>query len=191
MLGIRRSTRCGSSSTSSTVAGSLGLYRVTPAFFEGRQGVALLPPLAQRLHTDFSTDAQFDNPRAPQVRLLVFDQDRLVDPGGRVRDLYAAGAGAPQRVRALVDDSYLATLAGAVAGGLGGKVGVVPRLFVRKLVGDVLDSVDQYPDFDPRRDCALTVSSDELTLRSVSTAFARLHRLPHSSLGLMSAIPTA
>ena len=46
-----------------------------------------------------------------------------------------------------------------LTGGLGGKVGVAPRLFLRKLVGDVLDRVDQYPDFDPRRDYALTVSS--------------------------------
>ena len=68
-----------------------------------------------------------------------------------------------ERVRKLVDDGYLATLAQAVAGGLGGKVGVAPRLFLRKLVGEVLDRVDQYPDFDPRRDYALTVSSGELT----------------------------
>jgi len=143
-----------------------GLYLVitgTPAFYEGRQGIALLPPLAQRLHTDFSTDPRFDNPRAPQVRLVGFDAARLVELGGRVRDLYAAGADAPQRVRDLVDDDYLATLAGAVAGGLGGKVGVAPRLFLRKLVGDVLDRVDQYPDFDPRRDYGLTVSAGELT----------------------------
>lgn len=143
-----------------------GLYLVitgTPAFFDGRQGTALLPPLQQRLHTDFSTDPRFDNPRAPQVRLLGFDSDRLVELGGRVRDLYAAGADAPERVGALVGDDYLATLAKAVAGGLGGKVGVAPRLFLRKLVGDVLDRVDQYSDFDPRRDYALTVSSGELT----------------------------
>ncbi|MDN5861113.1 MAG: DUF2791 family P-loop domain-containing protein, partial [Pseudonocardia sp.] len=54
-------------------------------------------------------------------------------------------------------------LATAVTGSLGGKVGVAPRLFLRKLVGDVLDRVDQFPDFDPRRDYALTVTSAELT----------------------------
>lgn len=143
-----------------------GLYLVitgTPAFFEGRQGIALLPPLQQRLHTDFSTDPRFDNPRAPQVRLLGFDIDRLVELGRRVRDLYAAGAAAPARVTDLVGDDYLAVLAKAVAGGFGGKVGVAPRLFLRKLVGDVLDRVDQFPDFDPRHDYALTVTSAELT----------------------------
>jgi hypothetical protein len=135
----------------------------TPAFYDGRQGVALLPPLAQRLHTDFSTNPRFDNPRAPQVRLSGFDLDRLVEVGARVRDLYAGGAADPGRIRVVVDDAYLATLASAVAGGLGGKVGVAPRVFLRKLVGDVLDRVDQFRDFDPRRDYALTINDGELT----------------------------
>ncbi len=143
-----------------------GLYLVitgTPAFFEGRQGIALLPPLQQRLHTDFSTEARFDNPRAPQVRLPGFDAARLVELGVRVRDLYADGADAPDRIRTHVDDGYVGTLAAAVAGGFGGRVGVAPRLFLRKLVGDVLDRVDQFADFDPRRDYALTMSAAELT----------------------------
>lgn len=143
-----------------------GLYLLvtgTPAFFDGRQGVQLLPPLAQRLHTDFATDARFDNPRAPQVRLLGFDHDRLVELGVRVRDLFADGAAAPDRVRAAVDDAYLATLASAVAGGLGGRVGVAPRVFLRKLVAEVLDRVDQFPDFDPRQHYALTITDTELT----------------------------
>ena len=143
-----------------------GLYLVitgTSAFFDGRQGVALLPPLAQRLYTDFSGDPRFDNPRAPQVRLLGFDTDRLVELGVRVRDLYGSGVGEPRRILEAVDEAYVRVLAGAVAGGLGGKVGVAPRVFLRKLVGDVLDRVDQFPDFDPRRDYALTVTDGELT----------------------------
>jgi hypothetical protein len=143
-----------------------GLYLLvtgTPAFFEGRQGVQLLPPLAQRLSTDFGTDARFDNPRAPQIRLPGFDHDRLVELGIRVRDLFADGADAPARVRSLVDDAYLSELASAVAGGLGGKVGVAPRLFLRKLVVDVLDRTDQFDQFDPRQHYALTISDTELT----------------------------
>lgn len=143
-----------------------GLYLLvtgTPAFFDGRQGVQLLPPLAQRLHTDFATAGRFDNARAPQIRLTGFDLDRLVELGGRVRDLFAGGSSAPDRVSAVVDDDYLATLARAVAGSFGGRVGVAPRLFLRKLVADVLDRVEQFDDFDPRRDYALTVSDTELT----------------------------
>lgn len=143
-----------------------GLYLLitgTPAFFEGRQGVQLLPPLAQRLHADFATEARFDNPRAPQVRLPGFDHDRLVELGARVRDLFASGSSALERVRSVVDDAYLSTLASAVAGGLGGRVGVAPRLFLRKLVADVLDRVEQFDDFDPRQHYALTIGDTELT----------------------------
>ena len=143
-----------------------GLYLVmtgTPAFYDGHQGVHRLPPLAQRLAVDFSTDARFDNPRAVQIRLPGFTQESLRSLGMRVRDIYAAGADAPDRVQRLVDDSYVETLSAAVAGELGGRVGVAPRLYLKKLVGDVLDRVDLYPDFDPRQHYALTVSDAELT----------------------------
>ncbi|RKF28643.1 BREX system ATP-binding protein BrxD [Micromonospora globbae] len=143
-----------------------GLYLVitgTPAFYDGPQGVQRLAPLAQRLAVDFTTDPRFDNPRAVQIRLPGFTVDSLVELGGRVRDLYADGSAAADRVRELVDDAYLGDLARAVAGGLGGKVGVAPRLFLKKLVGEVLDRVDQFPEFDPRQHYALTLSAAEMT----------------------------
>ncbi len=62
-----------------------------------------------------------------------------------------------------VDDAYVTELAVAVTGSLGGRVGVAPRVFLKKLVSDVLDRVDQFEDFDPRRHYALTVNSAELT----------------------------
>ncbi|WKX69249.1 BREX system ATP-binding protein BrxD [Streptomyces sp. XD-27] len=143
-----------------------GLYLVitgTPAFYDGRQGVQRLAPLAQRLATDFTTDPRFDNPRAVQLRLPGFTQESLVRLGVTIRDLYAAGAEAPDRVKALAEDAYVADLAGAVGGALGGKVGVAPRLFLKKLVSDVLDRIDQFEDFDPRQHYQLTVSGSELT----------------------------
>ena len=143
-----------------------GLYLVitgTPAFYDGPQGVQRLAPLAQRLAVDFTTEARFDNPRAVQIRLAGFTVESLVELGGRVRDLYAHGSAAPERVRRLVDDAYLDQLARAVAGGLGGRVGIAPRLFLKKLVGDVLDRVDQFDDFDPRQHYALTLTGAELT----------------------------
>lgn len=143
-----------------------GLYLVitgTPAFYDGPQGVQRLAPLAQRLATDFSTDPRFDNPRAAQIRLPGFTVDSLIELGARVRDLYASGSRAAERIHALVDDEYLELLARAVAGELGGKVGIAPRLFLKKLVADVLDRVDLHPDFDPRRQYSLTVSAIEMT----------------------------
>ncbi|MFE1902216.1 BREX system ATP-binding protein BrxD [Streptomyces gardneri] len=142
-----------------------GLFLVvtgTPAFYDGQQGVQRLAPLAQRLATDFTTDPRFDSPRAVQLRLAGFDLPRLGELGRNVRDLYAGAARNPERIAARVDDAYLAELAKAVTGGLGGKVGVAPRLFLRKLVADVLDRVDEFDEFDPRLHYALTVSSAEL-----------------------------
>jgi len=143
-----------------------GLYLVitgTTAFFEGPMGAQRLAPLAQRLATDFGGDPRFDNPRAPQLRLRAFDEERLVELGLRIRDLYAAGTQQADRVRERVDGDYVALLARALTGELGGKVGVVPRVFAKKLVADVLDRVDLFADFDPRRDYALTVDDAELT----------------------------
>ena len=143
-----------------------GLYLLvtgTPAFFDGPQGVQRLAPLAQRLATDFSGDPRFDNPRAVQVRLAGFDHDRLVELGGNVRRVFVSGSPAAERVERLVDDTYLSDLADAVAGRLGGQVGIAPRLYLKKLVGDVLDRVELFDDFDPRRDYQLTVGDHELS----------------------------
>lgn len=143
-----------------------GLYLMitgTPAFFDGPQGANRLPPLAQRLHTDFTTNARFDNPRAIQLRLPGFDIASLCEVGRRVRDVYADGADNPERIRTLCDDSYIELLARAVTGDLGGNVGIAPRLFLKKLVGDVLDRVDQFADFKPKVDYRLTVTEGELS----------------------------
>jgi hypothetical protein len=135
----------------------------TPAFFDGPQGAQRLAPLAQRLHTDFTTDARFDSPRAVQLRLAGFTVDGLGEVGRRIRDLYADGAADPGRIRSACGDDYLRLLAKAVTSDLGGRVGVAPRVFLKKLVGDVLDRIDQFPDFDPRRDYRLTIVDSELT----------------------------
>jgi P-loop Domain of unknown function (DUF2791) len=135
----------------------------TPAFFDGPQGVQRLEPLAQRLHVDFQTDARFDNPRAVQLRLPSFDHARLVEVGIKVRDLYTSDCSSPERVRRLAGDELVSNLAHAVAGKLGGKVGIAPRLFLKKLVSDVLDRIDQFEDFDPGQHYQLTVSAGEMT----------------------------
>ena len=99
-----------------------------------------------------------------QIRLPAFDRPRLELVGRRVRDIYRDGAKAPERIDAYVDDAYVAELASAVGGELGGRVGIVPRVFLRKLVGEVLDKVDDFEDFRPREHYALTVNDSELTL---------------------------
>jgi len=144
-----------------------GLYLLitgTPAFYEGPQGIQRLEPLAQRLHVDFQTDARFDNPRAPQIRLPAFSLERLCLVGCKIRDIYKQHAHAPERIASMCNDAYVQELAQAVAGKLGGKVGVAPRIFLKKLVSDILDRVDQFPDFNPREHYTLTMNDTELTV---------------------------
>lgn len=143
-----------------------GLYLLitgTPAFFDGPMGVQRLAPLAQRLAVDFSTDSRFDNPRAVQIRLRGFDLNSLEEVGCKVRDLYAQVSAHADRVKTKANDEYIADLARAVTGNLGGKIGIAPRIFLKKLVGDVLDRIDQHEDFDPKQHYALTISDKELT----------------------------
>jgi len=152
-----------------------GLYLVatgTPAFFDGAQGVQRLPPLAQRLHVDFTGEPRFDNPRAPQVRLSPFRKPQLIDVGRKVREIYCSHCKNSPRLHELVDDSYVATLADAVAGSLGGKVGIAPRIFLKKLVAEVLDKVDLFEDFDPRRHYQLTLTEAELSTTERAAAQA-------------------
>lgn len=142
-----------------------GLYVVitgTPAFFDGPQGVQRLAPLAQRLATDFDPSGAFDNPKAVQVRLRGLDRDGLVTLGTRVRDIFAQGQPWAERVHERCDDAVVASLADGVCGRFGGDVRVAPRLFLKKLVSDVLQRVEVHPTFDPRRDYKLTLADNEL-----------------------------
>ena len=143
-----------------------GLYLLitgTPAFFDSHQGIGRLVPLAQRLHVDFTTDSKYDNPRAIQIRLPAFDLDRLCLVGTRVRDIYQLHTKSSSRIAERCDDQYVRILAEAVTGTLGGKVGVAPRIFLKKLVADVLDRVDLHESFNPRVDYQLTIGDVELT----------------------------
>ncbi|MBM4100316.1 MAG: BREX system ATP-binding protein BrxD [Planctomycetes bacterium] len=142
-----------------------GLFMVitgTPAFFTGTEGVQRLAPLAQRLHTDFRDDPKFDNPRAPRIRLRAFDFETLLVLGSRVRDIYASGAAAGDRLRARCDDAFIEDLSRGISMQFVGKAAIAPRIFLKKLI-DILDGVNDHPDFDPRRDGSLKIVNSELT----------------------------
>jgi hypothetical protein len=143
-----------------------GLFLVitgTPAFFDGPQGLQKLPPLAQRLHTDFETDPRFDNPRAPQIRLRAFDRSSLIEVGMKVREIFVSGSKDPAGISARANDALIESLVDAVAGELGGKIGITPRLFLKKWVADLLDRIEIYPDFNPAKDYRLTLRTDEIS----------------------------
>jgi len=152
-----------------------GLYLVitgTPSFFDGPQGLKKLPPLAQRLQTDFDTDVRFDNPRAPQIRLKAFDMEMMLEVGRKVRDIFADGSTAAERVRILAGDDLIRSLAEGVSGSLGGKTGIAPRIFLKKLVAELLDRIELHEAFDPRKDYRLTIREDELSLEERNTTAA-------------------
>jgi hypothetical protein len=72
-------------------------------------------------------------------------------------------AGSSERIALLCNDSYIRNLAEAVTGKFGGKVGIAPRIFLKKLVADILDRIDQFDDFRPQEHYALTIADSELT----------------------------
>lgn len=147
-----------------------GLYLVitgTPAFYDGPLGIKKAPALEQRLHVDFGSDPALDSTRATQVRLLPFDLERLVTVGIKVRDLYDADD--PERVATRVSEPFIRALAQQVTGKLGGKVGVAPRIFLRKLI-HVLDQVDEHPSFDPVAQYKLDIAAHELNADELRAA---------------------
>jgi hypothetical protein len=139
-----------------------GLYLLitgTPAFFDGPQGVKRSAALAQRLHVDFGPTGEFDSSRAVQVRLHAFNQARLVEVGMRVRDIYPSKH--PERIAEKVSNPTILALASAVAGNLGGKVGIAPRLFLKKLVS-LLDQVEEHAAFDPAIHWQLKIDTSDM-----------------------------
>jgi len=139
-----------------------GLYLVvtgTRDLYEGPKGIKSLSPLYQRVRARFEDDPRHDNLRAPQVRLLPFDRERLVQVAENVLAIYRAEN--PERVRQRVGRDVLLRLVDAVATGFGGSVDVAPWGFLRDLV-DVLDKVDQFDDYDPATSYRLEVDEAEL-----------------------------
>ncbi len=160
-----------------------GLYLVvtgTRDFFEGYKGLKNLTALYQRVQVNFGADARFDNLRAPQVRLLPFDEERLFNVGQRIRDLYPTDNG--DRIKEKVSDGFLRSLVGQVTRGFGGKVAVAPRLFLRELT-DVLDRVDQHAEFDPAAHYKLTVDEAQLTPEELAAARGEAVPEPTEELG--------
>lgn len=142
--------------------GLLLIITGTPIFFDGPQGIKKLQPLAQRLVTEFQEDTRFDNPRAPQIRLMPFKHDSLVEVGKKVRAIFVSGIPDGERVSTVVGDDVIEALAQGIAGRLGGEVGLAPRIFLKKLVCELLDVVELHHDFDPKVHYQPVISGEEL-----------------------------
>ena len=119
------------------------LFTGTPDFFDSPKGVPSMPPLHDRIKVEFD-DSLPDNLRQPQIRLKAFDRSRLEAVARKVRQVYPSS----RPLRQVVDDTVIETLCDAMTSGFGGRIEVIPRLFLRAWV-DLLDRADQHADFDP------------------------------------------
>ncbi|MGE0492926.1 MAG: BREX system ATP-binding protein BrxD [Vulcanimicrobiota bacterium] len=117
----------------------------TPDFFESSQGVPSLVPLHERIRQTHR-DGEPENFRQPQITLPTLDAERLRQVATRVRAIYPAEHG--ERLSKRVPDSYVLQLVDQMTAGFGGRIEVLPRLFLREFV-HILDLVDQHSDYDP------------------------------------------
>lgn len=117
----------------------------TPDFFDSRRGIPALEPLHQRIKLENPNDP-FSNPRQPQMVLKPFDKEKLSTVAFKVRDIYEKAYGSIDRARA--SDQFILSLIEKITGKFGGEISVVPRVFLREFV-DVLDKLEQYPEYDP------------------------------------------
>ncbi len=127
-----------------------GLHLVltgTPDFFDGSQGVPSLQPLHERIRTTGQEDEP-KNLRQPQISLPTLDTDRLFLVAQKIRALYPGQH--PELLETRVPDAFIQALVNSMTAGFGGRVEVVPRLFLREFV-HILDLVDQHSDYDPLR----------------------------------------
>lgn len=136
-----------------------GLYLLvtgTPDFFESPKGVSEEPALDGRIKVDFE-DGKPENLRRPQIQLPKFDETRLKLVAKKVREIFPADH--PNRVQEKVDDQFVEQLVDHFTDAFGGRVSVTPRVFLREFI-DVMDVVDQHPDYDPRE--SYEFSADKL-----------------------------
>ena len=133
----------------------------TPQFYDGPQGVRRLAALEQRLHVRFDPkDTRFDNPRSVQIRLTPFDRERLIEVGRRIRSVFPAKN--PEELGQRVNDDVLSMLADGIGGQLGSKTGIPTRIYLRELI-EILDKVDLFEDYDPKKNCNPVLKAAELT----------------------------
>jgi len=126
----------------------LGLYLVltgTRELFDGKKEIREYGALHQRLGVEFR-NGEPDDLHQKQIRLPSFDKPRLVDVARRVREIFPAEH--PERVAARMNDRLLEAMTNEVTSGFGGRIEVVPRIFLRDWVRQ-LDLVNQNADYDP------------------------------------------
>lgn len=127
--------------------GTLFLVTGTPSFFEGPKGIRSLPPLYDRIQTIRSKDDDaFTNPLQTQIILPRFDEKRLEAVATRVIQIYSEAYGEVDRSR--INLRFIRAMADRITSRFGGRIDVVPRIFLREFV-DILDKSALHDAYDP------------------------------------------
>ena len=85
----------------------------------------------------------------------------------KVSDIYSEGFGAVDTSR--VSPAFIRTMISKVTGRFGGRVDVVPRLFLREFV-DVLDKCALYENYSPIEKYAFTPGNGDTPLKAEEKA---------------------
>ncbi len=115
----------------------------TPDFFDSPQGVPALVPLHERIKQNHRS-GEPRNLRQPQIELPPLDAARLREVALRLRSLYPGQEPLVERV----PDRFIEGLVDQMTAGFGGRIEVLPRLFLREFI-HILDLTDQHHDYDP------------------------------------------
>jgi len=138
--------------------GIVWLFTGTPAFFDSKQGVAGLQPLHDRVQ--FDKDDAHPNLRQPQLAIRPLKAEQLKEIALKLRELYPAKDSASFQRQ--VTPEFVERLVRDVTTGFKGAIGVIPRHFLRALVG-VMDKADQYPaTYDPMQHYSFTTNASDL-----------------------------
>ena len=131
------------------------LFAGTPAFFESAKGIRSLPALYDRI--GIISDDGFSNPLQTQIVLSKFNAEKLEAAAYKVIDIYSEGFGRVDPAR--ISPKFITAMIAKITSRFGGRVDVVPRLFLREFV-DVLDKCALYPNYSPMDKYAFVPGTD-------------------------------
>jgi adenosylhomocysteinase len=145
------------------------LFTGTPTFFDGAKGIRSLPPLYDRI--SMIVDNKFSNPMQTQIILPKFDVKKLEEISLRVIDIYAEAHSEVDKTR--VSIRFVRTMIERVTRRFGGRVDVVPRLYLREFV-DVLDKCALYDSYNPMEKYAFVAEENDVSLKEEEKAVMRV-----------------
>jgi len=147
------------------IPGLFFLFAGTPALFESAKGIRSIPPLYDRI--GIISDDGFANPMQTQIVLPKFNADKLEEVAYKVSEIYSDGYGQVDIAR--VSPKFIKTMISKVTNRFGGRVDVVPRLFLREFV-DVLDKCALYTTYSPLEKYSFSPESTDSSLKDEEKA---------------------